>query len=153
MFARITLLLLAALLAVAVVGCTVGGETDTPAVSDPGTAEPQPGAGDDIAGMRLANGLYDLEDGTVQAIGTLSYVDLEGGFWAVTGVPGVEGGEDDVIAVIANGADLTESLESLKGKTVSVLGTRLEGASVRMAGPEIEATTVEEIDELIDPAS
>lgn len=150
---RIALLLLTVLLAFAAVGCATRGETGTPAVSDPGTTTPEPGAAGGSAGMRLANGLYDLEDGTVQAIGTLTYVNLEGGFWAVTGAPAAEGGEDAVIAVIANGAELQDALEPLAGKTVTVLGTRLEGASTRMAGPEIEATSVEEINDTIDPAS
>jgi hypothetical protein len=106
---------------------------DEPDVATP----PADGAG----GLRLANGLYDMDDGTVQAIGTLEYQDLEGGFWAITG--GLEG--DGNVAVIANGADFAEELEALKGRTVSVTGKRLDGASIRMAGPEIEIDSVTEI--------
>lgn len=149
MLTRITALVLVAALAFAMVGCTTSGQRDMPAVSDSGDAGSEP----DSAGMRLANGLYDLEDGTVQAIGTLTHMDLEGGFWAITGAPGAQGGEDAVIAVIANGSELQETLEPLAGKTVSVLGTRLEGASTRMAGPEVEATSIEEVSDTVDPAS
>lgn len=149
MLTRITTLVLAAALAFAMVGCTTSGQRDMPAVSDSGDAGSQPGS----AGMRLANGIYDLEEGTVQAIGTLTHVDLEGGFWAVTGAPEAQGGEDAVIAVIANGSELQGTLEPLAGRTVSVLGARLEGASARMAGPEVEATSIEVLSDTVDPAS
>ncbi|MDF1542380.1 MAG: hypothetical protein RQ731_03600 [Anaerosomatales bacterium] len=97
-----------------------------------------PGAGE----LRLAPGLYDLADGSVQAIGTLEWVDLEGGFWALTDgtSAGDEGGN---VAVIANGDELQATLEPLEGLQVSVIGERFDGASIRMAGPEIVAETVE----------
>lgn len=127
MLARILVLLLTMAL-FAVPGCAPDeDEADAPA--------------DGSAGLRLANGLYDLEDGTVQAIGVLEYVDLEGGFYAITGSP--EG--DGNIAVIANGDEFATELEALEGATVSVIGTRADGASIRMAGPEIVAESIEEI--------
>lgn len=129
---RIPIILLAIVLALAVTACA--DETPAP---DEGSAPP---AGD-AAGLRLANGLYDQEDGTVLALGTLEWIDLEGGFYALTGSP--EG--DGNIAVIANAEEFTDELEALVGKTVQVAGTRFEGASVRMAGPEIVITSVEEI--------
>jgi len=92
-------------------------------------------------GLRLANGLYDQEDGTVIALGTLEWIELEGGFYALTGSP--EG--DGNIAVIANADDFADELDALLGKTVSVTGTRFDGASIRMAGPEVVITSVEEI--------
>ncbi len=92
-------------------------------------------------GTRIANGLYDIEGGKVQAVGTLEWRDLEGGFWAITGSP--EG--DGVVAVIANGADFADQLEGLKGRTVVATGKRLDGASIRQAGPEIEIDKIGEI--------
>ena len=43
------------------------------------------------AGTKMAPGLYDLEDGSVVAVGTVEHRDLEGGFWAVIGGSGAEG--------------------------------------------------------------
>lgn len=138
MFAKIAGVSLALILVFALVGCGTTPDTVTP-----GTTPPDSGAAGGASGMRLANGLYDMPDGTVQALGTLAYVDLEGGFWAITGAPGQDSGS--VIAVIANGADLAGTLRPLQGKTVSAVGKRLDGASIRQAGPEIEVTTIEEV--------
>jgi hypothetical protein len=135
MTTRIMALILALSLALALVACSPGDEPDVEAPDD-----------DPAAGLRLAPGLYDLEDGRVQAIGTLEWVDLEGGFWAVTDgtAAGDEGGN---VAVIANGDELDDELSALDGRAVSVIGERFDGASIRMAGPEIIAETVEEIDD------
>lgn len=135
MLTRIAAASLALVLAFALVGCASSPETTTPA--------DQPAGSGDAAGMRLANGLYDLEDGTAQAIGTLAYKDLEGGFWAIVGAPGAE--PDAVIVVIANGADMASTLRPLEGKTVVATGTRAEGASIRNAGPEMNVDKIEEI--------
>jgi len=146
MLARMTRTALAMALAFVLVGCATAPEPQP---------EPQPepvGQESPAAGMRLAPGLYDLADGTVQAIGTLERSDLEGGFWAVVGGTEAEGDVGKVVAVIANGDALAEQLTALEGRTVDVLGTRVEGASIRMAGPEIEATSVTEIDDTPGPA-
>lgn len=127
---RIPLILIVLVLALALTACA--GKPGSDEGSLPPSEEP--------AGLRLANGLYDQEDGTVLALGTLEWVELEGGFYAITGSP--EGGGN--IAVIANADDFTDELESLLGKTVSVTGTRFDGASIRMAGPEIIVTAIEE---------
>lgn len=92
--------------------------------------------------MKIAPGLYDLDDGTVQAVGTVEYLDLEGGFWAVIGGGEAEGDVGKLVAVVANGDDYAQVFKELEGLSVIVTGTRLEGASTRMAGPEIEATSV-----------
>jgi hypothetical protein len=116
---------------------------------------PPEGGGDaagGAAGLRLAPGLYDLEDGTAQAVGTLVWQDLEGGFWAVSGGTEAENNVGETVAVIANGAEFESELKPLEGKQVLVTGTRLEGASIRMAGPEIEMTAVEEISDTPGPA-
>lgn len=127
----------------AVAGCSA---TSTPAnAPKPTSVEPTASAGD-ASGLRLANGLYDQADGTVIALGTLEWKDLEGGFWAITGAPESAGGSaDTVIAVIANVTKDDPVWSALAGKTVTVTGKRVEGASVRMAGPEIDATSVSEI--------
>lgn len=127
---RIPLLLLA--LALAVTACAA----ETPSADDGST----PSTGD-AAGLRLANGLYDQEDGTIIALGTLEWVDIEGGFYVLTGSP--EG--DGSIAVIANGDAYADELKALLGKMVQVTGDRSDGPTIRMSGPEIIIDSVVEI--------
>jgi len=137
---RITTAIAAMCLALALTACAAPA---TPA-SDPAT----PGAespADGAAGLRLANGLYDQADGTVMAIGVLEWKDLEGGFWAVTGAPQSTGDPDAAIAVIPNVQKDDAAWMALAGKTVTIIGKRLEGASIRNAGPEISATSIKEI--------
>jgi len=138
MLTRTIALLLALSLALTLAACSPADEPDVGAPETP--------MDDPAAGIGLAPGIYELEDGIVQAIGTLEWVDLEGGFWALTDgtAAGDEGGN---VAVIANGDELQITLEPLEGRQVSVTGERFEGASIRMAGPEIIAETVEEIDD------
>lgn len=134
MLARLLALLLAIALFL-VPGCAAAeddAETPPPAAEEPG---------DGGSDLRLANGLYDLEDGKVQALGVLEYVNLEGGFYAITGSPEGEGN----IAVIANADEFASELRDLEGKTVSVIGTRSDAPSIRMAGPEIFAESIDEI--------
>ena len=137
MTTRIMVLILGLVLALAVVGCSPAADEPKPDVGAPAT--------DDSMGLRLAPGLYDLEDGTVQALGILEFRDLEGGFWAIVSNTGADPAEGTVVAVIPPGTDLEETYELLAGKMVMVTGTRFEGASIRMAGPEIEVTSIEEI--------
>lgn len=136
---RILAVLVIGILAIALVGCAAKAEPTT----DQGTTPPV--SGDPAAGSRLAFGLYDLEDGTVQAVGTLEYRDLEGGFWAIVGGTEADGNAGTVVAVIANPEEFTSQLETLSGKTVAVTGKRFEGASIRMAGPEITVTAIQEM--------
>lgn len=134
---KIIALILALLLGLALAGCT---SAETPDVASPGDA-----AGDAAGGLRLANGLYDQEDGSVIALGVLEWIDLEGGFYALTGAPESEGDPDANIAVIANADEFADELETLVGKTVQISGTRFDGASIRMAGPEVTIDSVQEI--------
>jgi hypothetical protein len=142
-FTRIASLLVVAAvtatLPAAVTGCDAGATAEPPSPAPSASGTPSAGP---AGGMKIAPGLYDLEDGTVQAVGTVEYRDLEGGFWAVIGGTEAEGDVGKVVAVIANGGGYAQQLKELEGLSVIVDGTRLEGASTRMAGPEIEATKV-----------
>ncbi len=143
---RIALTSLAIVLAVAAVGC---GQSENSSTGP----EPEPVPTESPAtGSRLASGFYELADGTSQAIGTLEYRDLEGGFWAVVGGTAAEGNEGTVLAVIANADTFLDELKALDGTTVSVTGTVLEGASIHQAGPEIEATAIEAVNDTPGPA-
>jgi len=140
-FTRIASLLVVAVLMatlpVALAGCGAGA-SDTPPAP---TASSTP-AGAPAGGTKMAPGLYDLEDGTVQAVGTVEYRHLEGGFWAVVGGTEAEGDVGKIVAVIANGDAYARQFTENEGLSFIVTGTRLEGASTHMAGPEIEATKV-----------
>jgi len=133
MLKRLIVPVLALLLVSSLAACS----TAPPAPTD----EPEPDATPPITETSLAPGLYDIEGGKAQAIGTLVWVDLEGGFWAVADSSAA--GQGANVAVIANGAELEATLRPLVGEHVSVIGERFEGASIRMAGPEIIAETVE----------
>ncbi len=122
--------------ALAVYGCA-GTETTTTA--------PPPAPEGPSTGTRLAPGLYDLADGTSEAVGTLEWIDLEGGFWAVVGGTEATGDVGKTVAVIANATKDDPAYVALDGAVVRVVGTKLTGASVRMAGPEIEASSISEI--------
>ena len=141
MFTRIAALVVftavIAALPAALAGCGAGAADEPPAPSPSSTPSGQP-----AGGAKMAPGLYDLGDGTVRAVGTVEHRDLEGGFWVLVGGTEAEGDAGKTVAVIANGGDYARQLKELEGLSAIVLGTRLEGPSTRMAGPEIKATSV-----------
>ncbi len=137
---RLAIILVAILTAgLALSGCAAQ-PTAPPVEVQPEPAPDMPG---EAAGLRLAPGLYEMEDGTVQAVGTLEYSDLEGGFWVITGGTESEGNVGTVVAVIANGQEFESQLKEIEGSAVFATGTKLDGASIRMAGPEIEIDKIE----------
>ena len=133
---RIVIALL--VLGVALAGCNAPSSSEK--AEEPSSASESP-----AAGSQLAPGLYDLGDSKVQALGTLEWSDLEGGFWLIADGTRASDDASATVAVIANGADFESQLEPLKGKAVVAIGTRLDGASVRMAGPEIQIESIEEV--------
>ena len=78
----------------------------------------------------------------MQAVGTVEYRDLEGGFWAVVGGTQAEGDEGEIVAVIVNGDEFADEFRANEGLSFLIDGERADGASTRMAGPEITATRV-----------
>ena len=134
--AQIMALAFALMLALILVACSAAGTSTT-------TSPSQPDEGSTGAGSELAPGLFEMEGGTVKAIGTLEWVDLEGGFWALVDNSAAGGENGSTVAVIANGDELDSELSQLEGQRVSVIGKRFEGVSIRMAGPEIIVETVE----------
>ncbi|TDB37938.1 MAG: hypothetical protein D9V44_07770 [Actinobacteria bacterium] len=137
---KILAVLAVSMLAIALMGCASDAQVN------PGEGVvPPPSDGGAAAGSRLAPGLYDLDDGTVQALGTLEYRDLEGGFWAIIGGTEADGNVGTVVAVIANPDEFASDLDALSGKTVTVSGKRVDGASIRMAGPEVTITSIQEV--------
>lgn len=96
--------------------------------------------------------MYDMEGGTVQAIGTLEYRDIEGGVWAIIGGTQADGNLGEAVAVIANAEEFSGQLKALGGKTVIAIGTRAGGMSIRMAGPEIVLKSISEMSDTPGPA-
>lgn len=156
MYARILALAVVIALGAAMMGCaaqdaaepddtpeTSATESTTESATDSTTDSTTAGDGNGLGALRLTNGLYDQADGSVMVLGTLEWVDQEGGFYAVTGAPGDNG----TIAVVANADEFASELEEFTGSTVFITGTRLEGASVRMAGPEVVIESIVQIDD------
>ena len=137
---RATFLMLVAALAAGLVACSGGSTSPTPSASPPASAGGVPIG--PAAGTKMAPGLYDREDGSVVAVGTVEYRDLEGGFWAVIGGTEAEGDAGKVVAVITNGAEFAQVFLQDKGLSFEVYGKRAGDASIRMAGPEITARRV-----------
>jgi hypothetical protein len=108
---------------------------------------PEAAPGGPSTGTMVAPGLNDLADGTSEAIGTLKWIDLEGGFWAIMGGTEATGDVGRTVAVLANAAKGDPAYVALTGKMVRVVGTRAKGASVRAAGPEIVASSISQISE------
>jgi hypothetical protein len=136
----VALLLLAAAAAAGLVACSGGSTSPTPSASPPSSAGGVPIG--PAAGTKMAPGLYDREDGSVVAIGTVEHRDLEGGFWAVIGGTEAEGDTGKVVAVITNGDEFAQVFRENPGLSFEVYGTRAGGASIRMAAPEITARRV-----------
>lgn len=130
-------LALAALLLIA--GCS--GATDSGGPATPPTSTPDSSTTSPRLGM--VPGLYDQADGSVRAVGVVTRVELEGGFWALTLGELAEGNTSGIVAVIANAEEFETQLQGLLGQTAIVTGTRADGVSVRMAGPEVMAETIE----------
>ncbi len=106
-------------------------------------SEPPPAVVPGAPPLVDAPGLYDMAGDRMRAVGVLDRVELEGGFWALVGVAGTDSVESTVIAVIENPDSLDVELADLRGRYVEVTGTLLDGASIRMAGPEIRVERIE----------
>jgi hypothetical protein len=136
----LTLLISILLAAMLLVGCGSNDEGGSAGTTAQGTAG---GQTDDTTGGKQP-GLNDLADGRKEAVGVLDHRDLEGGFWAI--VQATEGEpteEAPVVAVLANAEALGVDLEDLQGSYVRAEGSIVDGPSIRMAGPEMEADLLE----------
>lgn len=135
-------MLIALLAAIALVATACGrGTPDTGTGPEP-SSEPLPSAG-----SSLSVGLHELADGSIVAVGVLRRIDLEGGFWAITDPADRNTDQARWIVVISNSAELEDELAGLEGALVRASGERFEGASIRMAGPEMMVEAIEALDE------
>lgn len=129
-----------ALIVAGIAGCGVGDRLRGDASRD---APEPPSAIPQKTPTLRAPGLTELPDGRVQVLGRLARIDLEGGFWAIVEGVGAQQGTGDVVAVIANADEWDRTLDALEGTVVVAVGRRFEGASIRMAGPEIVVESIE----------
>lgn len=137
----ITLLVLLALTLSACADDGNGTETTVPGNGDTETTVPEEPTTEDVA----PPGLYEIEDGTVQAVGILNFRDLEGGFWAVVDtVDPEEADEAEIVAVLGPTEEIPAPIGSFEGRYVSVVGERRD-ASVYQAGPFVEIMSIEVI--------
>jgi hypothetical protein len=135
-----TFLVLVAAAGGGLAACSDGTTSPAPSASPPASSGAVPIG--PPGGTKMAPGLYDLDNGSVVAVGTVERRDLEGGFWAVIGGTEAEGDAGTVVAVIANGNEFAELFRENEGLSFEVYGTRAGDASIRMAGPEITAKRV-----------
>ena len=140
---RTKVILVMLTIAAVTVACSRPAGTQTgPADVDSQDASPQGGA---TSKVLAPPGLYDQADGTVQALGILTFRDSEGGFWAVVNTAIAEEADTaTVIAVIKPDNDIAGSMESNRGSFVSIIGTRDDDRTYQ-AGPLIEGRSIEKI--------
>lgn len=140
--ARIRLFVVLALMtALALGGCSSPEPGQGPAGESEETSPTDEGPSFE---MVAPPGIYDLPGGETQALGILTYRDLEGGFWAVarTAIP-AEAATAELVAVVLPAEGLEVDLQTMNGEYVSVVGMRDDGPSIYMAGPIIRARAVE----------
>lgn len=85
--------------------------------------------------------IEDIGEGKVKVVGVLMYSDLEGGTWAIVD-NSMSPAEN--LAVISNYRTIESQLKELEGKNVIAEGELNEGASIRMAGPEMTVDSIEQ---------
>jgi hypothetical protein len=82
--------------------------------------------------------------GSAEVVGYLSRSDLEGGFWAVYGLPTTSSvAPPKVLAVLLPGSVDEGGIAALDGRYVWAAGRVSGGASTRMAGPEILVDSID----------
>jgi len=134
MLTRIAALSVAVALSLTLAACA---DTEGDTAEPPADSEESPGS------TQRAPGVYEQPDGTAEVIGTLEYRDIEGGVWLITDPTAPVDSEGSTLMVIANASTYQTELEALEGQPVLAAGTPLDGVSTRMAGPEIEITSIE----------
>lgn len=95
-------------------------------------------------GSSPAPGITRGAGGVATAFGWVMRSDLEGGFWALVDRPPTESrsGQPRVIVVLLPGLAGEDAIARLQGAYAEAEGTIAEGASVRMAGPEMKVDRI-----------
>lgn len=132
----------AVLLAIIIIVTVLVGTGCARKAPDTGDSKPQvtdPGA----SGTSAAPGVSKLEDGRQQAIGTVARGGDGGTVWLLrAGTGNTESEQNEVVVVIANGAEFEQRLKELEGKQVIVIGSALKD-DVEGLGPSMKITQIE----------
>jgi hypothetical protein len=129
--------LTAAALLVTTLALSACASTTVPPTSAP--APLPPGASGKVGAMPVA-AVTDLGGGRVVANGWVAYEpELEGGFWAVMDMAPSTSSvvQPKIVAILLPGTVTVEQLKNVEGTFVGAEGVLQEGASIRMAGPEV----------------
>lgn len=147
---RVKLLLIGVLLvALTLTGCAAAD--DEPADGEPQESEEETVPDETPSlGMVAPPGIYELPNGDTQALGILTFRDLEGGFWAVvdTAVP-EEAATAAIVAVILPDDDIAADMQTYNGQYVSVVGNREDEPNIYQAGPIIEGKSIEVVSDMV----
>jgi hypothetical protein len=138
-------LIILGMVALVAVACSDDGADDARAPETTASSVSQTTSSVDLSKAKPSEnpGLSDQDDGLAQAVGILSYRDLEGGFWAVVDTTDAAKAEDaDVLAVLGSSDQIPGPIASYEGKYVKVVG-RPQGASTYQAGPFLEVQSIE----------
>ncbi len=131
---RATLVILAVLGALGAGAC--GAAVSSSPVSSPGATLTH--SAGPTGAMPVKPHLQTLPGGRAQASGWLRYIDLEGGFWALTAdAPGVQANVPHVVAVLLPHRVGEAAIASRDGLYLVVRGRLSTGVSIRGSGPEI----------------
>lgn len=130
-----------AAVAALVLALTLAGCAPRPPSGAPPGASPGPPS----TGVVAAPGLYQLEDGSTQALGILAYRDVEGGFWAVvdTAIPEEADSAPILAVVLPDAIEVGGKMAGYEGKYVNVVGKRDDGPTIYQSGPVIDAASIE----------
>jgi hypothetical protein len=136
---RTTIITAACLAALVLAACTTPQPQPLPSPA-PSPAPSAPSA--------HAPGLEKHTDGTADAWGYVTPIQLEGGFWAVTTLPvtnksAASKDYGSIVVVLIPGAVSEAAFASAESTFVHVSGALSTGPSVRMAGPEMTVAKME----------
>jgi hypothetical protein len=131
---------------VLVIGCAPASDP-TPAPQPAPAPQPIPAPGSAPTSPPSAAvprpGLETLPGGSTAARGWIVRSDIEGGFWALSDAePGATTGST-ILVVLLPGKVVESVLATLEAKYVYVTGPLAQGASIRMAGPEMTVDSIE----------
>lgn len=129
---------LAILAATALILATAGCGSRKP---EPSATQSSPSTGAVEGTLTPRPGLTDAGNGSKRAVGILVHRDIEGGFWAIVDATSAEQAKEATVVVVLVAPNHMIA-RGLEGHYVEAVGDLRTGVSIRMAGPELKATTL-----------
>lgn len=91
-----------------------------------------------VASRTASPGLSERKDGRAEAVGYVTWIGVEGGFWALRDrASQLVTDHPRIVVVLAPGSVSEKSIAAFEGDYVIVSGKVRTGASTRMSGPEL----------------